>query len=259
MSYNIFNIDKEDMLKDLTGKGVKIGIIDSGIEASHDVFKGSDAVKGGVVIEYENDEVVLKDYKGFDQYGHGTACAGIIHSIAKDAELYSIQVLGNKLSGQVDVFLKGLEWAIENKMDIINLSLGTTNKTYISNFYTLLDRAYYENRTLIAAANNDPIPSIPSILSPVIAVEAIESDDQYEFYYRYSNCIEFLARGIYIKVPWINNSYMMMIGNSFAAPHISGIVALLKEKNKNLTPFEIKSILKNISSQKEENNNQING
>ena len=83
--------------------------------------------------------------------------------------------------------------------------------------------------------------------------------DQYEFYYRYSNCIEFLARGIYIKVPWINNSYMMMIGNSFAAPHISGIVALLKEKNKNLTPFEIKSILKNISSQKEENNNQING
>ena len=97
MNSNIFNMDKDEVLKGLTGKGVKVGIIDSGIESSHDIFKDSDAIKGGVVIEYENDEVVLKDYKGFDQYGHGTACAGIIHSIAKDAELYSIQVLGKKL------------------------------------------------------------------------------------------------------------------------------------------------------------------
>ena len=187
MSSNIFNMDKDEFLKNLTGKGVKVGIIDSGIEASHDVFKGSDVIKGGVVIEYENNEVILKDYKGFDQYGHGTACAGIIHSIAKDAELYSIQVLGNKLSGKVDIFLKGLEWAIENDMDVINLSLGTTNQTYNNNFYNLLDRAYYKNITLVAAANNDPIPSIPSILSPVISVEAIASDDQYEFYFRDSN------------------------------------------------------------------------
>lgn len=253
MSSNIFNMDKDEFLKSLTGKGVKVGIIDSGIEASHYVFKDSDVIKGGVVIEYENNKVVLKDYKGFDQYGHGTACAGIIHSIAKDAELYSIQVLGNKLSGKVDVFLKGLEWAIENDMDVINLSLGTTNQTYSSYFYNLLDRAYYENRILVAAANNDPIPSIPSILSPVISVEAIASDDKYEFYFRDTNRIEFLARGIYIRVPWVNNSYMMMIGNSFAAPHISGIVALLKERNKDLSPFEIKSILKNISNKKEEN------
>ena len=122
--------DNLAILNAATIKGVKVGIIDSGIEASHDVFKDSDVIKGGVVIEYENNKVVLKDYKGFDQYGHGTACAGIIHSIAKDAELYSIQVLGNKLSGKVDVFLKGLEWAIENDMDVINLSLGTTNQTY---------------------------------------------------------------------------------------------------------------------------------
>lgn len=248
MKSEIFHIDKDNILKGLSGKGVKIGIIDSGIEASHDAFKDNNPIKGGVVVEYENDEAVIKDYKGYDQYGHGTACAGIIHSIAKDAELYSIQVLGNRLSGKVDVFLKGLEWAIENKMDIINLSLGTTNQTYSSNFYNLLDKAYYENITLIAADNNEPIPSIPSIFSSVISVEAIASDDKYEFYFRDSNCIEFLARGLYVKVPWVNNSYMTMLGNSFAAPHISGIVALLKEKNKNLSPFEIKSILKNISS-----------
>lgn len=248
MDSEIFHIDKDNILKDLTGKGVKVAIIDSGIEASHNIFKDNNPIKGGVVIEYIDGEAVIKEYKGIDQYGHGTACAGIIHSIAKDAELYSIQVLGNKLSGKVDVFLKGLEWAIENKMDIINLSLGTTNQTYSNNFYNLLDRAYYENITLVAAANNEPIPSIPSILSSVISVEAIESDDTYEFYFRDSNCIEFSARGLYVKVPWINNSYMMMLGNSFAAPHISAIVALLKEKDKNLSPFEIKSILKNISN-----------
>ncbi len=69
---------------------------------------------------------IKPDEKPTDVSGHGTACAGIIHSIAPEAEIYSVRVLGRNMGGRAIQFAAGLDWAIENDMQVVNLSLSTS-------------------------------------------------------------------------------------------------------------------------------------
>src|SRR4029077_10201922 len=98
-----------------------------------------------------------------DDFGHGTACAGIIRSIAPECELYSVKVLGKNLTGQALVFAQGLRWAIQEGMHACNLSLGTPRREYFAALHELADAAYFRNAPLVAAGNNMPIPSFPSV------------------------------------------------------------------------------------------------
>ena len=97
------------------GAGVKVAVIDSGIDASHPLVGGT--VSGYVLIQDSPDGLVYDTEPHSDAYGHGTACAGIIRRAAPDCELYSVRVLGPGLSGKGIVFAAGLRWAIENGMD----------------------------------------------------------------------------------------------------------------------------------------------
>jgi subtilisin len=228
-----------------TGKGVRVAVVDSGVEYDHPGL--GESVHGGVVVEYDKDaqnyHVIQPEDKPRDLAGHGTACAGIIHSIAPDAEIYSVRVLGSDMRGRAIQFAAGLDWAIENDMQVVNLSLSTSLEEYYGLFHDLADQAYFKNITLVSAVNNLPEPSYPSLYSSVISVAAHDGHDPFKYYYNPNPPVEFGAPGIDVEVAWNNKQYMTCTGNSFAAPHIAGIVALIRAKHPELTPFQVKTAL----------------
>ena len=228
-----------------TGKGVRVAVVDSGVEYDHPAL--DDCVRGGVVVEYEeeaeNNVRIDPEDQPFDSAGHGTACAGIIHALAPQAEIYSVRVLGKDMRGRAIQFAAGLDWATEHGMQVVNLSLSTSKEEYFGLFHDLADQAYFKNVNLVSAVNNIPAPSYPSLYSSVISVAAHDGHDPFIYYYNPAPPVEFGAPGIDVEVAWNNKQYVTSTGNSFAAPHIAGIVALIRAKHPDLTPFQVKTVL----------------
>jgi subtilisin family serine protease len=228
-----------------TGRGVRVAVIDSGIDAGHPAVG---AVNGYVAITEASDGLVYNTDPHEDAYGHGTACAGIIRSYAPDCELYSVKVLGPELLGGGAVFIAGLRWAIENGMQVCNLSLGTTKREYYGMLHELADLAYFRNVMLVTAANNVRVASFPSVYASVISVAAHHVNEPYRFYYNPRPPVEFGAPGIAVRVAWLNGQWITGTGNSYAAPHITGIVAKILGKHPYLTLFQMKAILRALSA-----------
>jgi subtilisin len=226
-----------------TGAGIKVAVIDSGIDNNHPAIAGH--VKGYIAFTEDRDgQIQSNDAPHGDVFGHGTACGDIIRRLAPDVDLYSVQVLGPMLTGKGTVFLAGLRWAIENDMDVVNLSLGSTKQEYYGLFHELVDAAYFKNIMLVTAANNMPVTSFPSLYAAVTSVACHEGQDPYEFYYNPEPPVEFGAPGINVNVAWFGGGEMTVTGNSFSAPHISGLIAKILGKHPGLTPFQIKTILR---------------
>ena len=229
-----------------TGKGIKVAVLDSGIEASHPALGGPingyvGITEGPAGFEYNNEPHE-------DSYGHGTACAGIIRSLAPDCEIYSVKVLGAGLLGRGNIFAAGLRWAIDNGMHVCNLSLGTTKKDFYGLLHELADLACFRNTMLVAAANNMPMPSFPSMYASVISVASHEGTDPNVFYYNPAPPVEFGARGINVRVAWRNNDWITATGNSFAAPHIAGIATKILSKYPDMTLFQMKVVLRALAA-----------
>jgi len=228
-----------------TGKGIRIAVVDSGVEHDHPAV--GKCVRGGVVVEFdesaENQIRYEPDDQPSDLAGHGTACAGIIHAVAPKAEIFSVRVLGKDMRGRAIQFAGGLDWAIEHGIQVVNLSLSTSNEEYFGLFHDLIDQAYFKNMSVICAVNNYPEASYPSLYSSVISVAAHEGHDPFIYYYNPNPPVEFGAPGIDIEVAWKDKQYVISTGNSFAAPHITGIVALIRAKHPELTPFQVKTVL----------------
>ena len=241
----IASITREWAWGGATGKGMRVAVIDSGVEYNHPWL--DDCVKGGVIVEYDGrrkEGVKISDEpQPQDLFGHGTACAGIIHKLAPDAEIYSVRVLGKDATGRALQFAGGLKWAIQNGMHVMNLSLSTSKQEYYALFHELADDAYFKNILLVSAVNNIPAPSYPSLYSSVISVAAHEGQDPFTYYYNPEPPVEFGAPGIDVEVAWRDSMAMTTTGNSFAAPHIAGIATLIRSKHPELTPFQIKTVL----------------
>jgi subtilisin len=250
-----FQIDES--WKTRTGRGVSVAVIDSGIDFSHPDLHGK--IKESVEAHRDNKRIFFEDSQTGDSAGHGTACAGIIARIAPDAEVYSIKVLGAGGLGDGQAFLAGLEYAIKKRYRVINLSLGTTKPQFFSPLHDLLDRAYQAGCIVVAAANNLPHPSFPSVFSSsLISVIKSTQKDPFDFGFHYGEVIELTAPGVNVRTTWLNGGYRNLTGNSFACPHIVGIIALLLEAHPDLTPFEVKSALYSIAKENQEKNNGAN-
>ena len=236
----------DDGWRNATGKGIRVGIVDSGIERDHEGLQGKindcfEARKDGAAIVFEPSD-------SGDSAGHGTACAGIVSSIAPAVEINSVKVLGSEGIGGGHTFLAGLEFAIRQGYDVINLSLGTTKSQLAVPLHDLLDRGYRNGCVIVAAANNLPQPSYPSVFSSsLISVSKSEHADPFDFGFRFGDVIELAAPGVNVRTTWLNDSYRNLTGNSFACPQIVGIVALLLETYPNLTPFQVKTALYSIA------------
>ncbi len=223
-----------------TGEGVRVCILDSGVEPDHPKVG---PLARAVAVSVSGDEVTVADDAEGDLCGHGTACAGIVRALAPACELTSVRVLGAGFTGSGRVLLEGLRWAVGEGFDVINMSLSTTKKEFASVLHELADDAYFRRTVLVASAHNMPVESFPWRFSSVISVGSHELPDQFAFFANPSPPVEFFARGMDVEVAWLGGTTIRSTGNSFATPHLSGICALVLAKHRELTPFQLKSVL----------------
>lgn len=228
---------------DADGSGVTVAVIDSGVETTHPDLGGKVVRSVKVELDGAGDPVVLEDGESIDVVGHGTACAGIIHALAPAADIVSIRVLGSDNRGKGTLFAAGLEWAIDQGLSVANLSLSSRSEALFGAFHLLADQAYFANVLLVSAANNVPGPSYPSLFAAVVSVAAHDVADPFTYFYNPRPPVEFGALGVDVQVAWKDAGRIVATGNSFAAPHIAGIAALIRSKHPTATPFEVKAIL----------------
>jgi subtilisin len=234
-------VTREWALAGATGKGVRVCILDSGVDGSHPLVGG---LESAVAISLgEGDAVVASEDAEGDVSGHGTACAGIVRRLAPEASISSVRVLGANFTGSGGVLLGGLRYAIEQGFDVINMSLSTTKKPFASVLHELADSAYFKRTVLVASAHNMPVESYPWRFSSVISVGSHEDPDPLAYYYNPNPPVEFFGRGVNVEVPWLGGRTLTVSGNSFATPHVSSICALILSKHPDLTPFQLKSVL----------------
>ena len=191
----------------------------------------------------EDDEVIAETDTEGDLCGHGTACAGIVRSLAPECEIHSVRVLGAGYTGSGPVLLAGLEWAVEQGYDVINMSLSTTKRQFASVLHELADTAYFRRTVLVASAHNMPVESYPWRFSSVISVGSHDEADSLTFFYNPKPPVEFFARGVDVDVAWLGGGRLRCTGNSFATPHMAGICTLIRAAHPELTPFQLKSVL----------------
>src|SRR5256886_3755390 len=151
-----------------TGGGIRVCILDRGVRADPPLV-GS--LEGAVALrKTEDGEILIEDDTEGDLCGHGTACAGIVRSLAPDCRLFSVRVLGAGFKGSGSVLLEGLRWAIGQGFDVINMSLSTTKKQFSGLLHELADSAYFRRTVLVASAHNMPVESYPWRFSSGVSV-----------------------------------------------------------------------------------------
>ena len=234
-------VTREWALGSSGGRGVRVCILDSGIEPDH---PSVGPLAGAVaVVRAEDGEITIEPDEEGDLCGHGTACAGIVRSLAPECELYSVRVLGAGYTGSGPVLVAGLRYALESSYDVVNMSLSTTKRDLAESLHELADLAYFQKTMLVASAHNLPVESYPWRFASVLSVGSHDRPEPLDFFYNPDPPVEFFARGVDIDVAWMEGATLRVTGNSFATPHISGLAALILGKHPELTPFELKSVL----------------
>jgi subtilisin family serine protease len=224
-----------------TGAGAKVCVVDSGIEADHplvgEVHGFYEVVDGADGVPH------VQAAEPGDRFGHGTACAGIIRSVAPDCELYSVRVLGDRYRSAGDALAAGLRWAVAGGFDVINLSLSTSRRQFSAALHQIADDAYFNGVLIAASAHNSQIESFPWRFASVISVGSHGERDSDVFFYNPAPPVEFFARGLEVEVAWLQNASMVSTGNSFATPHMAGYCALIRAQHPELRPFQVKNVL----------------
>lgn len=223
------------------GRGVRVCVVDGGVASDHPRI-GPVEETVAIVADASGALHVEPDSEG-DRTGHGTACASIIRSIAPACELSSVKVLSSGLRGSGAALTRGLEWAIERRFDVINLSLSTRNPALSDHLHALADRAYFQRTVVVASAHNFAVRSIPWTFSAVVSVASHDGEHARGHLYNDEPPVEFFAPGVAVDVAWLGGGSISATGNSFAAPYVAGLCARLMGAYRQLTPFEIKALL----------------
>ncbi|GAA1030931.1 hypothetical protein GCM10009557_24600 [Virgisporangium ochraceum] len=223
------------------GSGVRVCVVDTGVDGTHPLVGKLD--RSLVVATSRDGEQTLVDCEAADPAGHGTACASVIRSIAPGAAISSVRVLTDGRTGTGSALLAGLRWAVDEGYDVVNLSLSTTKAEFHMVLRELSDRAYFRRSLLVASAHNMPVLSFPWTFASVISVASHDQPDPLTFYFNPAPPAEFFARGVRVPVAWPGGRQIRSTGNSFAAPHVTGICALILSKHPSIPPFLVKSIL----------------
>ena len=172
-----------------TGKGVSVAIIDSGIDTNHPDLQGKSKNRS------KQKPIINALFSSHPKRAIPPDTARLarelFRSIAPDADFYSIKVLGAGGLGDGQAFLAGFEYAIKNRYRIINLVWERLSRNFSSPLHDLLDRAYQAGCIVVAAANNLPQPSFPSVFSSsLISVSKNEETDPFNFGFQYGEIIE---------------------------------------------------------------------
>ena len=231
-----------------TGKGVTVAVIDSGIDAVHPDVAG--AVRRACVVRALPDgtatcEEIPPD-RCTDSYGHGTSVAGAILAVAPEAELVSVKVLNeyNQCTG-VEL-MAGLDWTLGQNIRLVNMSLATAKRQFVEGLFGLCERAYRQNTIIVASKRNFGPVGWPAWFSSVISVDRDDFPERYRVRHLRYGPVEFAGHGTNVKLPALRGGYELRTGTSFATPHVTGVVALLRQLFPDLLAWEAKTILKSF-------------
>ncbi len=226
-----------------TGKGIKVGVIDTGIDYLHEALGGGIGMQFKVAGGYD---FVNNDSDPQDDNGHGTHVAGIIagHSstfsgIAPNTILYAYKVLDHVGSGTVSTVLAGIERAMKDSVDIINISLGSSNGDPTDILSTAVDRTVRAGIiVIVAAGNSGEFGSVgsPGAAQLALTVGATDGKNTIASFSSkgptnkvYGIKPDLVAPGVNIRSAKSGGGYISMSGTSMATPYVTGIAAALKE------------------------------
>ncbi|PKR77642.1 peptidase S8 [Halalkalibacillus sediminis] len=238
-----------------TGSGVDVAVLDTGIDRSHEDLTAN--VQGGYS--------VFDDAENSDPYndgnGHGTHVAGTVAAVDNDlgvlgvapsTNLYAVKVLDNDGSGSYAGIAEGIEWAVQNDMDVINMSLGGSQSSSVLEEFSNL--ANNEGLLVVAAAGNDgnrggnnDTVGYPAKYDSVMAVAAVDENNNRATFSSTGPAVEISAPGVDILSTTPGDTYSSFNGTSMASPHVAGVAALVWEAKSNLTNDELRQLLKDTA------------
>ena len=213
------------------GQGVRIAVIDSGIDQNHPNLKGN--LKGGV-------NLVDPGASFTDDNGHGTHVAGIIAAsdtgtgivgVAPEAELYAVKVLDKWGDGTVLNAINAIDWCLRNGIHVVNMSFGTDK--YSRALEEAIRVAHSRGLMIVAAAGNDGAPGTvdyPAVFDQTISVAAVDQRGRLASYSSSGPEVDIMAPGSNILSTYRWGGFVRQSGSSMATAHISGAIALLKAK-----------------------------
>ncbi|MEG4008563.1 S8 family serine peptidase [Microcoleus sp. Pol11C1] len=223
----------------LTGSGMKVAVLDTGMDLQHPDFAGRSIVSQSFVPGED-----VQDGNRHGTHCIGTACGfkdlnGRRYGIAYESTIYVGKVLSNAGSGASGWILAGMEWAIANGCQVISMSLGNTNPKPSTAYETVGRRALQNGCLIVAAAgNHGPTKTVgqPANSPSIMAVAAVDNCVQVPDFSATSDLIQgtkvdIAAPGVkvYSSVPMNKGRYAAYNGTSMATPHVAGIAALYAE------------------------------
>lgn len=231
------------------GAGVRVGVVDTGINLNHPDLRKN--IKGGI-------NIVEPKRPPHDGNGHGTHIAGIIASrnnsfgvigVAPSASLYAIKVLSDKGVGSITTLVRGIDWGIDNGMHVLNLSLSGGSR---NNVPAALARAIkVANRRgvlVVAAAGNSAnalgigdTVEVPARLPTVVGVAALTRGNKRASFSATGPALDVAAPGVSILSTYTGDRYAALSGTSQAAPHVSGVAAILRQQG--MSPAAVRRVL----------------
>lgn len=227
------------------GKSIKVAIIDTGI-AAHPNLR----LAGG--------KNTINGRSFADDNGHGTHVAGIIAAIgiagkitgtAPAVKLYAVKALDKNGSGFVSDIIEGINWCINNRMHVINMSFGILGSQSSNTLHNTIKRAAKQGIVIVASAGNSGSSSgkidEPASFTETIAVAASTRLNKIASFSSRGRGIGLSAPGVNILSTWLNGKYIKLSGTSMAAPHVSGGAALLLAGKPGLSPNAVKTRLRN--------------
>jgi len=219
------------------GKGITVAVLDTGCDSSHPDLR--EQIIGGR--NFTDDDGSNPDIY-LDHNGHGTHVAGTIAAqqndkgvvgVAPEASLLIVKVLNRKGSGKYDWIIKGINYAIEQKADIISMSLG--GPIDLPELHEAIKKAVTNNILVVCAAGNEGDGddstdefAFPGRYNEVISVGAINLGRRPSDFTNSHNEIDLVAPGEKILSTYLNGKFATLSGTSMAAPHVSGALALIK-------------------------------
>jgi subtilisin len=216
----------------ITGTGIKIAVLDTGIDYNHEDLKGN--YKGGIGFVQNSDGSVNPSNYDDSTNSHGTHVSGIIAAekngigivgVAPNASIYAVKVLDGAGFGLASWIISGLQWAVDNNMDIATMSIKGSDSIAL---HEAVDNAYNSGVLLVAAGGNTIGGSVqyPAAYDSVIAVSATDANDQIASFSAIGPEIELAAPGVRI-LSTVKGGYDLMDGTSMATPYVAGVAALI--------------------------------
>ncbi|WP_185956138.1 S8 family peptidase [Melghirimyces algeriensis] len=226
------------------GRGVKIAVIDTGIDNEHPAIKKN--YSGGV-------NILSPMFTPHDYNGHGTHVAGTIAGraeamnvigVAPRVHLYAVKAFNRKGSANLSDLLSAINWCIENEMDVVNMSFGMAKVS--DSLGQAIQTAYRKGIVMVAAAGNQGTSDhvdYPARFNETIGVTATTKDGSIASFSNTGKEVDIAAPGEKISSAWLNTTIRDMSGTSMAVPHVSGTAALLLYLRPDLTPDHVKDLM----------------